>query len=39
MEPSKLEWLISQIDPSRHPLYILLPKADYQKYRSAWKLP
>lgn len=39
MEKSKLQWLISQIDPTRRPLYILLPKADYQKYRSAWKLP
>ena len=39
MEKSKLEWLISQIDPARHPLYVLLPRAEYQKYRGAWKLP
>ena len=39
MDLSKLEWLTSQVDPTRHPLYILLPKVDYQKYRIAWKLP
>ena len=39
MEKAKLEWLIAQIDPSRHPLYVLLPDAEYRKFRSAWKLP
>jgi L,D-peptidoglycan transpeptidase YkuD (ErfK/YbiS/YcfS/YnhG family) len=39
MDPAKLQWLISQIDPTRKPIYILLPKADYQKYKPLWKLP
>lgn len=39
MEKSKLQWLISQIDPARQPLYVLLPKAEYDKLRSPWKLP
>lgn len=39
MEKPKLQWVISRIDPARHPLYVLLPAADYQKYRAAWKLP
>ncbi len=39
MEKPKLQWLIAQIDPSRHPLYVLLPKAEYHQYRSIWKLP
>lgn len=39
MPEDKLRWVISQIDPARHPLYVLLPEAEYQKYRSAWKLP
>jgi L,D-peptidoglycan transpeptidase YkuD (ErfK/YbiS/YcfS/YnhG family) len=39
MDQAKLQWLISQIDPTRRPLYILLPKADYQKYKPLWKLP
>jgi L,D-peptidoglycan transpeptidase YkuD (ErfK/YbiS/YcfS/YnhG family) len=39
MEKPKLQWLIAQIDPSRRPLYVLLPKAEYEKYRAPWKLP
>ena len=39
MEKTKLQWLVSQIDPSKRPLYVLLPKAEYEKYRAAWKLP
>jgi L,D-peptidoglycan transpeptidase YkuD (ErfK/YbiS/YcfS/YnhG family) len=39
MEKPKLEWLISQIDPAKRPLYVLLPQAEYQKFRAAWKLP
>lgn len=39
MEKPKLQWLIAQIDPARRPLYVLLPKADYEKYRGSWKLP
>lgn len=39
MEKPKLQWVISRIDPARNPLYVLLPAADYQKYRASWKLP
>jgi L,D-peptidoglycan transpeptidase YkuD (ErfK/YbiS/YcfS/YnhG family) len=39
MEKSKLQWVIARIDPARNPLYVLLPMADYQKYKSKWKLP
>ena len=39
MEKIKLQWLISQIDPAKNPLYVLLPLAEYEKYRAAWKLP
>ncbi len=39
MEEAKLRWVISQIDPARHPVYVLLPKAEYEKNRGAWKLP
>lgn len=39
MDSTTLGWLISKIDPARRPLYVLLTKADYQKYRAAWKLP
>ena len=39
MEKPKLQWVISRIDPAKHPLYGRLPAADYQKYQAAWKLP
>jgi len=39
MDEKKLRGLIARIDPSRKPLYVLLPKADYEEYRAAWKLP
>lgn len=39
MEKAKLQWLVSQIDPAKRPLYVLLPQAEYPKLRAAWKLP
>jgi L,D-peptidoglycan transpeptidase YkuD (ErfK/YbiS/YcfS/YnhG family) len=39
MDESKLKRLISNIDPSCKPIYVLLPKLEYEKYRSSWKLP
>ncbi len=34
-----LRTLIARIDPGRNPLYILLPKPDYDRLRPLWKLP
>jgi len=39
MAPNKLESMIGQIDPKKNPVYILLPRAEYMKYRAKWKLP
>jgi L,D-peptidoglycan transpeptidase YkuD (ErfK/YbiS/YcfS/YnhG family) len=39
MEKSKLQWVISRIDPARNPVYVLLPSSEYQKYQNDWKLP
>jgi L,D-peptidoglycan transpeptidase YkuD (ErfK/YbiS/YcfS/YnhG family) len=39
MEETKLRSLIAKLDPANRPLYILLPKAEYEKYRAKWKLP
>lgn len=39
MDPSKLKTMISQIDPKKNPVYILLPRSEYMKYRQSWKLP
>ena len=34
-----LRQLIAWIDPKLRPVYVLLPQAEYGKYRSSWKLP
>lgn len=39
MAEAKLRELIGRLDPSRKPLYVLLPKAEYAKRRVEWKLP
>lgn len=39
MQEPRLRALISRLDPKCRPLYILLPKAEYTKYRAVWKLP
>ncbi len=39
MEETRLRSLISRIDPEWRPLYVLLPRAEYEKYRTLWKLP
>ncbi len=39
MEKSKLQWLTAQIDPKKHPLYVLLPKSEYATFQANWKLP
>jgi L,D-peptidoglycan transpeptidase YkuD (ErfK/YbiS/YcfS/YnhG family) len=39
MDEAKLRELIARIDPARRPLYVLLPKAEYERFRSSWKLP
>lgn len=39
MAEDQLKSLIARIDPTRSPLYILLPKAEYQTLRPSWKLP
>lgn len=39
MDEAKLRWLISKINPERRPIYVLLPKSEYAKFRTDWKLP
>lgn len=39
MDEAKLRQLIAHIDPSRNPIYVLLPDKEYAKLREAWKLP
>lgn len=37
-EPS-LRTLIARLDPDQHPLYVLLPKPEYDRLRRDWRLP
>ena len=39
MVEDKLRWLIATVDPGRRPLYVLLPRSEYEKYKPIWKLP
>ncbi len=39
MDEAKLRELIAKIDPTKRPVYVLLPKAEYRAYREKWKLP
>lgn len=39
MSEENLKRLIASIVPERRPLYVLLPEAEYAKYRAEWKLP
>lgn len=31
--------IIARVDPSRHPLYVLLPRQEYNRLKPLWKLP
>lgn len=39
MPESQLKTLIQWVDPTRHPIYILLPQKEYTAKRLEWKLP
>lgn len=39
MAEENLKRLIATIVPERRPLYVLLPEAEYARYRAEWKLP
>lgn len=39
MQEGKLKQMIAAVNPSKNPVYVLLPQKEYQSYRSAWKLP
>ncbi|MDN3987910.1 M15 family metallopeptidase [Zwartia vadi] len=39
MDAHKLDQIMSWLDPDKRPLYVLLPRAEYQKYQAAWGLP
>ncbi len=39
MREDKLKEMISKVDPSKNPVFVLLPKAEYQRLKTSWKLP
>jgi L,D-peptidoglycan transpeptidase YkuD (ErfK/YbiS/YcfS/YnhG family) len=39
MSEKNLRSLIAALDPSRNPIYVILPESDYARLRAAWKLP
>ena len=39
MEEDRLRDLIGRLDPARKPVYVLLPRREYEALRDAWKLP
>jgi len=39
MSEENLRSLISALDPAKNPLYVILPRPEYERVRAAWKLP
>lgn len=39
MAEGNLKNLIATVEPNKLPVYVLLPQAEYDQYRDAWKLP
>ena len=39
MDETKLRTLVAAIDPSKQPLYVILPQSEYTKYKQPWRLP
>lgn len=39
MEEKNLRTIIARLNPLRHPVYILLPRAEYAALRKSWRLP
>jgi len=39
MPESKLRQFIAALDPTKRPLYVLLPEEEYRRYEEAWGLP
>ena len=39
MEEGNLKNLIATVEPTKRPVYVLLPKAEYDRYKGEWKLP
>jgi hypothetical protein len=39
MTPAAMQSLLAWLKPQDHPVFVLLPQAEYQRLRSSWHLP
>ena len=39
MSETNLRRLIAAVDPAKNPVYVILPRSEYERVRGAWKLP
>ncbi|PPU76039.1 MULTISPECIES: L,D-transpeptidase family protein [Xanthomonas] len=39
MDPADMQRLLAWLKPADHPLFVLLPRADYARLQSQWQLP
>ena len=39
MQPEHMRSLLAWLDPAQHPLFVLLPRAQYQQLQYDWNLP
>jgi L,D-peptidoglycan transpeptidase YkuD (ErfK/YbiS/YcfS/YnhG family) len=39
MTPAAMQSLLAWLKPQDHPVFVLLPQAEYQRLRSSWQLP
>lgn len=39
MAPASMDTLLRWLDAGRHPVFVLLPEAEYARLRAGWKLP
>ncbi|MFU8893719.1 MAG: hypothetical protein ACNA8L_08835 [Luteolibacter sp.] len=39
MSEDEMRKLIAKLDPTKRPVYVLLPKAEHERLREIWRLP
>ena len=39
MTPASMQSLLAWLKPQDHPVFVLLPQAEYERLRNTWQLP
>jgi hypothetical protein len=39
MTPASMQSLLAWLKPQDHPVFVLLPQAEYDRLRASWRLP